>query len=164
MIPVLISMGSNVDKERNLPAAVAALHNHPAVNVLAASPTYVTAAIGATGKRASQPAFHNAALWVETELPPEALRTLLRAIEAQLGRVRGADRFAPRPIDLDIAFYGNQVVEVDGKVIPDPDVLRFAHVALPLAAVAPGWLHPEHGRPLSAIAGDFDATEMEIIR
>jgi 2-amino-4-hydroxy-6-hydroxymethyldihydropteridine diphosphokinase len=157
-------MGSNVDKERNLPAAVAALRDHPAVTVLASSPTYVTAAIGADGEQAAQPAFHNAALWVETELPPQALRTLLRNIEAQLGRVRGADKFAPRPIDLDIAFYGNQVLEVDGKAIPDPDVLRFAHVALPLAAVAPGWLHPEHGRPLSAIAREFDATEMEMIR
>ncbi len=69
-----------------------------------------------------------------------------------MGRVRTADKFAPRPIDLDIAFYGDRVLEVAGKVIPDPDVLRFAHVAAPLADVAGDWIHPQTGQTLAEIA------------
>lgn len=152
MTNVLIAVGSNEGKESNIPAAVDLLDAHPQIHVLAQSPAFATPAIGPDGLPAPQPEFHNAALLVETDLDPGSLQTALRAVEHQLGRVRTADKFAARPIDLDIAYYGDTCVELDGKRIPDGDVLRFAHVAIPLAAVAPEWRHPETGESLSAIA------------
>ena len=94
----------------------------------------------------------------DTTLAPQQLRQLLRQIEAELGRVRSPDKFAPRPIDLDLAFYGDTVQTAsagDGQQLPDPDVLRFAHVAMPLAAVAPDWVHPLTGTTLASIAATF---------
>lgn len=149
---VLITLGSNINREKNVHEALARLEQQPDVEILAVSPVYVTQAISADGKAAAQPAFSNAAICAETELDPFTLRSKLRALEAAMGRVRTADKFAPRPIDLDIAFYGDRVLEVAGKVIPDPDVLRFAHVAAPLADIAGDWIHPQTGQTLAEIA------------
>jgi len=152
---VLITLGSNINREQNVDEALARLEQQPDMHILAVSPVYVTQAIGADGRAAAQPAFSNAAICAETELDPISLRGKLRALEAAMGRVRTADKFAPRPIDLDIAFYGDRVFEVAGKVIPDPDVLRFAHVAVPLADVAGDWIHPQTGQTLAEIAARY---------
>jgi 2-amino-4-hydroxy-6-hydroxymethyldihydropteridine diphosphokinase len=163
---VLISLGSNMDKERNLPAAVALLGQHPAVEVLHVSPTLETPAIGADGGVAEQPTFHNAAVLAETMLGPAELREVLRSIESQLGRVRVADKFAPRPIDLDLAFYGAVAFEGPGTQspgLPDPDVLRFVHLAVPLAAVATLWIHPQTGETLEEIAARLTATSQPFL-
>jgi 2-amino-4-hydroxy-6-hydroxymethyldihydropteridine diphosphokinase len=153
MTEVLISLGSNIEKEVNLPAAIALLRQHPDILVLAVSPLLESGAIAADGGRAAQPAYHNAAVRAETTLTPEELRAALRDIEARLGRT----------IDLDLSFYGSviaadgSVAAADGKPLPDPDVLRFAHVAIPLAAVAGEWVHPATGETLAAIAAGYQA-------
>ena len=162
MTLVLIALGSNVDKEQKLPAAVALLRQHPRLQVLAVSPTYVTTALAADGSHAAQADFHNAAVLAETDLSAGELRAELRTLETALGRVRTADKFAPRPIDLDIAFFGDAVLDLDGKHVPDPNVLRYAHIAVPLAAVAPDFAHPETGQTLAAIAATFGIERMEI--
>ena len=93
--------------------------------------------------------------------PHEFLRHELRAMEAALGRVRTADKFAPRPIDLDIIFYGAEVLDIDGHHIPDRDVVRFAHIALPAADIAGDWIHPETGQTLATIAAMLSTEELE---
>lgn len=148
----LIALGSNIDPERNLPAAAARLAAHPDLRVLAASGVYESPSLGRPG----DPRFHNAALAVETVLEPPALRAELRRIEAEMGRVRGEDRYAPRPIDLDLAVYERFAGEVEGTVVPDPEIPRRAFLALPLAEVAPGWWDPALGRSLAEIAAGFD--------
>ena len=162
---VLLTLGSNVERERNLPDAIAALRHHPGWRFLAVSPFYETAAVGGD---APQPAFWNAAALIETDLAPGPLRQSLREIEASLGRVRTSDKYAPRAIDLDIAFYGNQVMVVAGHPLPDPNVARFPHLALPLADVAPAWVHPQLGVTLRQLAdgmtyasGDIAPVQLE---
>jgi 2-amino-4-hydroxy-6-hydroxymethyldihydropteridine diphosphokinase/dihydroneopterin aldolase/2-amino-4-hydroxy-6-hydroxymethyldihydropteridine diphosphokinase len=155
---VLITLGSNVEKETNLPHAIAALRAHPAMAVKAVSPVYETAPIGSEGREMDQPAFFNAAAWLETMLEPPDLRAALRAIEATMGRMRTGDKFAPRPIDLDIAFYNDTVIQTEDLNIPDPDVERFPHLAFPLADVAPDWQHPTSGRTLRQIAAALART------
>lgn len=146
---VLVSLGSNVDAEANLGRALDLLGQR--VRVVAVSRVFRTApAAGASG-----PPFLNAAVWIETDLAPADLkRGVLRPIEAALGRVRSEDKNAPRPIDLDIALWDGGVVEdaAESLVVPDPDILRWPHVAVPLADVAPLWVHPVDGRTLAAIA------------
>lgn len=142
-----LALGSNINKERNLPAAVRLLAAYG--RVLRASAVYETAPVG----NPDDPAFFNAAVMLETALPAAILKeTALTAIENQLGRQRTADPNAPRTIDLDIALFNDEVLEIGPRHIPDPDILRFAHVAAPLADLAPDYRHPETGETLAAIA------------
>jgi len=156
----LIALGSNIDPERNLPAAVARLAAHPDIEVAAASGVYESPPLGRPG----DPCFHNAAVEVETSLAPAVLRAELRRLEAEMGRVRGDDRYAPRPIDLDLAVYEGFAGEVDGSPVPDPEILERAFLALPLAEIAPDWHDPALGRSLGEIAASFDAARERVRR
>jgi len=162
MARVLVMLGSNMQPERNVPAAVARLSQLSALRLIATSATYVTPAIGADGRGSGQADFHNAAVLIETDLVPTLLVQCLRAVEADLGRVRSKDKFAPRPIDLDIALFGDTSSDLSSRHFSDPDILRFPHMALPLADVAPDWIHPETGRTLGQIAQTFTLKESEI--
>lgn len=148
----LIALGSNIDPERHLPGAAARLAAHPRIRVLAGSGVYESPPLGRPG----DPCFQNAALAVATSLPPGELRSELRRIEAELGRVRGEDRYAPRPIDLDLVAYEGFAGEVEGSRVPDPEVPHRAFLALPLAEVAPGWVEAEWGGSLAGIAASLD--------
>jgi GTP cyclohydrolase I len=88
------------------------------------------------------PDFFNAAVVARTDLSPSELRDQLRRIEDVLGRKRTEDKNAPRTIDLDIAYYGNLVAEFGDWEVPDPDSATAAHVAVPIADVAPDWVDP----------------------
>ncbi|HEX4953641.1 MAG TPA: 2-amino-4-hydroxy-6-hydroxymethyldihydropteridine diphosphokinase [Thermoanaerobaculia bacterium] len=146
---VFLSLGSNVRPEVHLPAAAASLAGRSCL--LAVSRIYETPAVGAP----DAPAFWNAAALIDTDLAPLALKLeLLRPLEAEAGRVRTADRNAPRTLDLDLVLYGDLVLAdlERGLVIPDPDLLRFAHVALPVAELDPDRPHPQTGEPLGEIA------------
>lgn len=146
---VVVAVGSNIEPERNLPAALARLARR--CRVLAVSPVFETAPVGAPGA----PRFLNAAVLLDCEQSPEDLRDrILRPIEAELGRRRGEDRNAPRTIDLDIVLHGERLA--------DPDLARHAHVATPAAAVAPELIHPELGRPLAAIAAELGSPGDEV--
>lgn len=152
MARVVLTLGSNIDKEHNLPAAVTLLAGRE--NVLAVSPVYETKPTGLL----DQPNFFNAAILIETDQPPASLKDgLLSDIETILRRVRQADKNAPRTIDLDIALYADAVLDYtprDGRPrhIPDRDLLRFAHCALPVADLLPAARHPETGERLAEIA------------
>jgi 2-amino-4-hydroxy-6-hydroxymethyldihydropteridine diphosphokinase len=146
-VRVLVSVGSNIDPERNLSAAVERLRER--CRVTAVSTVYETEPVGGR----EQPRFLNAAVLLETDLTPAQLRAqVLRPIEQDLGRVRTSDKYGPRTIDLDISLYGDRVLELGGRRIPDPDILRYAHIAVPLADVAPEQRHPETGQTLADIA------------
>jgi len=149
---VVVLLGSNIDKERNLPAAVALLR--AAATVAAVSPVYETAPVGSAGA----PRFFNAAVvLLTTQTAAELKDGLLSDIEQALGRERTADRNAPRTIDLDIALYDDDIFDytpADGRPrhIPEPDLLRFPHCLQPVADLLPGMLHPETGQPLGQLA------------
>ncbi|CAN5406546.1 hypothetical protein BH24ACT7_BH24ACT7_05860 [soil metagenome] len=144
-VKVVISAGSNIDRERNLPEAINRLRRHHHIDIQRISSLYDTDAVG--GPAGTAPYF-NAAIVATTQLTVDELRAELRAIEDSLGRVRTDDPNAPRTIDLDISFYGDMV---DAPSLPDPDVLVQPHVAIPIAEVAPDWVHPVTG----ANAGDI---------
>jgi 2-amino-4-hydroxy-6-hydroxymethyldihydropteridine diphosphokinase len=149
---VVLLLGSNIDKERNIPAAISLLA--AATAVVDVSPIYESSPVGGS----EHPSFFNVAVLIQTEEPAARLKDgILSEIERQLHRVRQADVNAPRTIDLDLVLYDDQVFDYtpsDGKTrhIPDPDLLRFAHCALPVADLLPEIKHPETGEPLRAIA------------
>lgn len=130
-VTVFIAMGSNVEPRDNLAGALARLRR--LLDVERVSGVYESEPYGAPGT----PRFLNAAVRARTALSPGTLRARLRAIEAELGRRRGRDPNAPRPIDLDIAIYGEQVIDdpAAGLRIPDPQIRERAYLALPLADI-----------------------------
>ncbi len=152
MSKAVVAFGSNIEPERFLPAAVRELARR--VRLLAVSPVYQTPPVGAPGT----PPFLNGALLVETSLSPHELRwQVLRPIEATLGRVRGEDPNAPRTVDLDLVLYEDRVCAEPDLELPAPDLLRYAHVALPLADLVPHWVHPVTGETMAQIGARFAA-------
>jgi 2-amino-4-hydroxy-6-hydroxymethyldihydropteridine diphosphokinase len=139
--------------ETNLPRALARLGE--VGRLVAVSRAYQSPAAGPAG----QPDFVNASVLLETRLDPEGLRTRLRELEAELGRVRTADRFAPRPIDLDIVLYDALVQEMGEYTLPDPDLLVRPDLAVTLAELDPETVHPVTREPLvrlaARLAGDL---------
>jgi 2-amino-4-hydroxy-6-hydroxymethyldihydropteridine diphosphokinase len=148
MNQVVVLFGSNIDKERNLPAAVQLLREF--CRVVALSPVYETAPVGLR----QQPNFLNVAALVKTDLGPEDLKAqVLSIIETRLHRVRTTDKNAPRTIDADIILFNDTVQEwVSDRQLPDPDLEEFPHVAVPVADLLPHAAHPATGEPLPALA------------
>jgi 2-amino-4-hydroxy-6-hydroxymethyldihydropteridine diphosphokinase len=149
---VFVGVGSNIDPEANVRRALGLLARE--VRVRAVSTFYRTPAIGDPGG----PPFLDGVIEVSTTLPPRALKMdVLRRIEADLGRRRGPDRNAPRPIDLDLLLYGDRV-EKDGLVLPDPDITERPFLALALFELAPCLVLPDSRRALiDVIAGLIDS-------
>jgi 2-amino-4-hydroxy-6-hydroxymethyldihydropteridine diphosphokinase len=145
---VYISLGSNINKERNLPAAVQLLGK--LCHVLTCSAVYETAPVGLE----NQPRFFNAAVLIETKNDAASFsKDILARVEKRLERVRTIDKNAPRTIDLDITLFNQEVFDLDSTHhIPDPDLLRQPHVAVPIAELSPALPHPETGEELAQIA------------
>lgn len=156
MNQVYVAIGSNIDPIANLQNCIKLLRN--ATAVVTTSSIYQTAPQGDT----NQPDFLNMVVYLETPLSPEALRLeVLRPIEEQLGRNRQYNtRYAPHTIDLDIALWNNDIIEYTEKprYIPHPDVTDFAHVAVPLAEIAPEYIHPRTHQTLAEIAAAMEQT------
>ncbi len=152
-----MALGSNIEPERHLLQAVQMLAAH--VHIRAASRVYESDPVDASGSTVTtQGYFLNAALWIETPLRPSVLKyDVLRSIEASLGRVRTEDKYAARTIDLDLVLYGNLIIERShpNLLLPDPDTLKRPYIALPLADLAPDFVHPLIDVPLAAIAARF---------
>lgn len=149
----IVSLGSNIDKEQNLSTAVTKLA--ALVNVVDVSSVYETLPIGT----APQENYLNAAVLIHTPLSAEVLRRgPLTEIEQALRRVRSEDKFAPRTIDLDISWYDGTAFDYPGpdglpRHVPDPDLLRFVHVAVPVAELLPdGTLYPGRTEKVRSIS------------
>ena len=123
-------------------------------SIVAVSRAFQSAASGPAG----QPDFVNAAVLLETELTPETLRARLRHIEAELGRVRVADRYAPRSIDLDLVLYDRVVMDTAELTLPDPDLLVRPYLAATVAELDPSAVHPVTREPLADVAARLGGT------
>lgn len=133
---VFIALGTNLgNRMGNLRQAVRSLP--PTVLPVRVSPVYETQPWGYE----QQPTFLNAVLEAETSLKPGALLAYLKDIEIRLGRQPGF-RNGPRAIDLDVLFYDQQIVALPGLEIPHPRLHERAFVLVPLANLAPDFIHP----------------------
>jgi 2-amino-4-hydroxy-6-hydroxymethyldihydropteridine diphosphokinase len=147
-----LSLGSNVAPERNLASAVGTLRER--FGTLQVSPFYRTAAIGFDG-----PDFLNAAAVLDSDLGVHELNDWLHALEDAHGRDRSGPRFGDRPLDIDIVFFDELVIEGPGKPgsgpgqvlrLPRPE-LKHAFVLKPLADIAPEYVDPVSGRTLAEL-------------
>ena len=141
-----ISIGSNIEPELHLPLAVKKLI--VLGKSIKVSSVFQNPSIGST----PQPDFLNAAVSIETSFSPTEIRKKLRNIEHELGRVRTSDRYAPRTMDLDLCILDDIILELPENRLPDPDILKRPHLAIPLAELDPDFIHPITKERLSVIA------------
>lgn len=132
-----LSLGSNLgDRLANLIEARRRIAALPGTAVVAASAVYETEPVGVS-PRHQDARFLNAALAVESALPPERMNAALHAIENDMGRVRSADRNAPRPVDVDIVCADGLRVATDALTLPHPRWASRRFVVRPLADIRP---------------------------
>lgn len=133
---IYIALGSNMgDRQANLETAIQNLK--PKIRVLKRSSIYETPPWGFI----DQPSFLNMAIKAETSLSPEKLLNFIKTLEKDLGR-KANFRNGPRLIDLDILFYNQLTINIPGLNIPHPRLHERGFVLVPLAEIAPDFIHP----------------------
>jgi len=145
---VYLLLGGNLgEREQNLKEAIV-LVNKEIGDIEAKSSLYETAAWGKT----DQPAFLNQAIGVKTKLTALQVLDKALAIEQELGRVR-KEKWGERLIDIDLILYGDEVIDVAGKLqVPHPHMQNRRFVMEPLAEIAPNIRHPRLGETILEIS------------
>lgn len=134
-VTVYLGLGSNMgDRQKNLDTALELLAQRMKLGKI--SSIYDTEPVGVP----PQSRFLNLVCRASTRLEPVALLKLAKGIEARLGRSGKSD--APRPIDIDILLYGEEVINTPELVIPHPRMTERAFVLIPLVEMAPNLVHP----------------------
>ncbi len=152
-VTVYLGLGSNMgNRQANLDKSIDLLSQR--LKVEQVSSIYDTEPVGNT----DQPRFLNTVCRVYTSLAPQELLTLVKGIELKLGRAPGTSN-APRPIDIDILFYGDQVIKSKELVIPHPRLTERAFVLVPLVEIAPDLVHPVNGKAVRELLEDITETQ-----
>jgi len=155
MTAAYIALGANVgDRERNIRAALDKFGTTDGLQVVRVSTLIENPAVGGPP---NSPPFLNGAAEVSTSLSPAALLQRLLEIEREIGRVR-REKWGPRPIDLDLLLYGDQVIDAPGLAVPHPLMHQRRFVLEPLAQIAPDAVHPLLKRSIGTLLGDLDAS------
>jgi len=140
MTLVYIALGSNLASPlEQVNAAVKALGEIPQTRLVAVSSFYRTPPLGPQ----DQPDYLNAAVALETTLTPEELLSHTQRIELQQGRVRKAERWGPRTLDLDIMLFGQAVMNTDTLTVPHYDMHNRGFMLWPLHEIAPSLTFPD---------------------
>jgi 2-amino-4-hydroxy-6-hydroxymethyldihydropteridine diphosphokinase len=139
-VHTFLSLGSNMgDRYYNLEWALHALSRKMGMGQV--SSVYDTAPVGTT----AQSRFLNLVCEAATSLTPTALLAFIKEIETDMGRQPGPPN-SSRPIDIDILFYDNQIINTPELIIPHPRLTERAFVLIPLAEIAPDFTHPVIGK------------------
>ena len=137
MSGIYLLLGSNLGDRMVMLEKAQTLVEQQLGPVKAQSSLYETAAWGIE----NQAAFLNQVLEIETPLSPQDLLQAALTVEQQLGRVR-AQKWGPRSLDLDILYYGEQVMESPELTLPHPQLHLRRFTLVPLCEIAPLWVHP----------------------
>ncbi|WP_432699096.1 2-amino-4-hydroxy-6-hydroxymethyldihydropteridine diphosphokinase [Kluyvera cryocrescens] len=140
MTLVYIALGSNLASPlEQVNAAVKALGEIPQTRLVAVSSFYRTPPLGPQ----DQPDYLNAAVALETTLAAEELLRHTQRIELQQGRVRKAERWGPRTLDLDIMLFGQAIIHTDNLTVPHYDMYNRGFMLWPLYEIAPALTFPD---------------------
>lgn len=151
-----LGLGTNLgDRMVNLQQALGQLE--PLAQLLRTSRVFETPPWGYL----DQPAFLNQVAEIETDLSPQELLDLVKGVEEHMGRVKSVLN-GPRLIDLDILFYDDLIIDLPGLKIPHPRMEGRGFVLLPMAELAPGFVHPQLNRTILEMSARVDRTGIRI--
>lgn len=139
MPEVFVSVGSNIDRRRNILSALDSLTSE--FGELLVSPIYESEAVGFQGEN-----FYNLVVAFNTDLCLDDLVARLHDIEYAHGRSRSDRKFAPRTLDLDLLTYGARVDHQPPHDVPRHEITEYAFVLRPLSEIAGETVHPETGQ------------------
>jgi 2-amino-4-hydroxy-6-hydroxymethyldihydropteridine diphosphokinase len=149
-----ISIGSNIDKDKHIPASIKALTER--FGQLTLSSIYESDPIGFTGD-----AFYNLIVGFNSDLDVKEIVEQLRQIELDNGRDRECKKFSARTLDLDLVLYGDLIIN-DGRIqIPRDEIERYAFVLEPLAEIAGHLRHPVSQIRYAELWENFDKTNLK---
>ncbi len=159
MVRAFIGLGSNLDEPRvQLQRALQALTELPRTKLATHSSLYRSAPLGGL----DQPDYLNAVAALETHLSAPALLVELQAIETRQGRVRDAQRWQSRTLDLDLLLYGELQLHDEALTVPHPGMAQRAFVLYPLQEIAPDLVIPGLGA-LSALTAQCPRTDLHCL-
>lgn len=149
MALVYVSIGSNIDRKKNVKSSLAELRRE--FGELQQSRLYETEAVGFEGD-----SFYNLVVAFDTDLAPGQLAAILRRMEDEHGREREAGKFSNRSLDLDLLLYDDLQLDEAGLKLPRPEILEYAFVLKPLAEIAGERKHPTLGSSFATLWDRFD--------
>lgn len=139
---VYLGIGSNLgDRRGHCEKALGQIRQNPAITLRRVSSLYETEPL----EYQPQGWFYNAAAEMDTTLSAGAFFAFCRQVEEGLGK-KVEVRKGPRTIDLDLLFYGQEVIQEPELIVPHPMLALRAFVLVPLAEIAPQWVHPALGK------------------
>ncbi len=149
LITAYIGLGSNLaNPAEQIKSARTAIIQIAGVQELAFSSLYHSSPMGPQ----DQPDYVNAVMCVATDLPPIDLLRCLQRIENDHGRVKKAERWGARTLDLDVLIYGNQLIGLPDLIVPHPGLAERAFVLYPLFEIAPQLVVPGKGNIADLLA------------
>ncbi len=149
MATIYISLGSNINREQNTRAGIAALKQ--AFGDLNLSSVYESEAVGFDGD-----AFYNMVIACEVDTSVHQTNQILRDIEDANGRDRSGPKFSSRTLDLDLLLYDDLILDEKSLKLPRGEILKNAFVLWPLAEIAPRLKHPETATSYAELWAAFD--------
>ena len=155
MALVYLGLGSNIDREHHIGAALDALADR--FGSLEISTVFESVAVGFDGD-----SFYNLVVGINTELAVGDITKVLKHIEDCNGRDRSAPKFGPRSLDIDILTVDDLAGEVDGIMLPRNEVLKNAFVLQPLAELAADMIHPITNKTMAQHWQEFDKTSQDL--
>lgn len=155
MTVIYLSLGSNVDRHKNIRAALDALAD--LCGELQVSSVYESKSVGFDGSN-----FFNLVVGARTCLSIADLSEKLKRIEDDNGRKRSGPKFSPRTLDIDILTYDDVVGVESGIELPRAEITQNAFVLLPLAEIAPEVLHPQLQKTYRDLWQEYDQASQSL--
>lgn len=156
MTEVYLALGSNVgDSRRNIEQAIELLAER--IQDIKQAPVYTSKAVGPI----EQNDFLNTAISGKTGIEPLVLLTFIKEVEQRVGR-KQRERWGPREIDIDIIFYGNQTIEINGLTIPHPSFRDRDFVLQPLVDLNPQLVDPSTSKTVQQLLSQIDPSQKSI--
>lgn len=151
MARIYLGLGSNIEPEKNLGLAVRELRQK--YGELDVSAVYRSAAVGFDGDD-----FLNLVVGLWSDDGPFEICAETERLHNLVGRVRGSDKWAARPLDIDMLLYNDEVIDERPVRVPRNDILEYSFVLKPMAELAPDLVHPVTGSTMLAHWKAFDQT------